>query len=137
MTQEIKQRIAGKAVIIHSGKVLILRESKKYDDGTHAGRYDLPGGRVEPGEHIEETLVREAKEECGLDVEVGRPIFVGDWSPVVKDVQLQIFGIFFKCTIKKADVILSQDHDDFKWIDPRETDQYDLMSPITEVLKLL
>ena len=34
--------------------------------------YDLPGGRVEPGERIEEALVREWREEAGVEIEVGR-----------------------------------------------------------------
>jgi 8-oxo-dGTP diphosphatase len=34
----------------------------------------LPGGRVEPGETVEQTIVREVKEETGLDVAVVRKV---------------------------------------------------------------
>jgi ADP-ribose pyrophosphatase YjhB (NUDIX family) len=34
------------------------------------GYWALPGGRAEPGEAVEQTVVREAKEETGLDVEI-------------------------------------------------------------------
>ena len=137
MQPEIKQRIAGKAVIVHDGKVLILREASQYTDGTHSGQYDFPGGRVEPGEHIDTALIREVKEECGLDVEIGKPIFVRDWSPVVKGVRLQIFGVFFLCTVKNANVVLSSDHDAYEWINPANPESFDLISPNKEVLALL
>lgn len=137
MKNKIVQRIAGKAVIVHKGKVLIIRESAKYDDGTRVGRYDFPGGRVEPGEDLHTALVRETKEECGIDIEIDKPIFVGEWSPVVKNIQLQIFGIFFKCISRNTNVVLSQDHDDYKWINPIDYDKYDLISPNKEVLQCL
>src|SRR4051812_5500050 len=43
-----------------------------------AGFWSLPGGRVELGEPIEQTVVREVKEEVGLDVTVERLICVTD-----------------------------------------------------------
>ena len=122
---------------MHEGKVLVLREASQYADGTHYGQYDFPGGRVEPGEHIDTALIREVKEETGLEVEIGKPIFVADWSPVVKGVQLQIFGIFFLCTAKNADVVLSSDHDAYEWINPTNPASLDLISPNIDVLALL
>ena len=135
MATEIIQRIAGKAVIMHEGKVLIIRESAKYEDGTRPGRYDFPGGRVRPGEGLREALMRETKEECGLDIEIGKPIFVGEWSPVIKDMRLQIIGIFFECTPMHTNVALGSDHDDYKWISPLERDTHDLVPPNKEVLQ--
>jgi 8-oxo-dGTP diphosphatase len=50
------------------GRVLLIHE----DYGRH--RWGLPGGRHEPGESIEETAIREAKEETNLDVKLGELI---------------------------------------------------------------
>src|SRR4029077_16628277 len=60
----------GAAVLIadERGRVLLIHE----DYGRH--RWGLPGGRHEPGESIEETAIREAKEETNLDVELGELI---------------------------------------------------------------
>lgn len=70
-------RVAAKALVVNSeGKVLILREANTYAEGTQTGKYGLPGGRLEQGESYEEGFVREVKEETGLDVELGRPVFV-------------------------------------------------------------
>ena len=47
-----------------------------------AGRsWSLPGGKLEDGETLAEALVREMKEEAGLDVEPGRLLYVCDHLP--------------------------------------------------------
>ena len=128
---DIKLFIATKAFVLYQGKVLILKESGSYTDGTNTGKYDLPGGRLKPGEQFNEALKREVFEETGLDIEIGSPISVGEWRPVVRDEQWQVVGIFFKC-ISDTDVVkLSEDHDSFLWIDPKDYSNY----PIIENLK--
>jgi len=52
-------------LIIENGKILL---SKQWDG------YDFPGGGMELGEAIEETLKREVKEETGLEVKIGKII---------------------------------------------------------------
>ncbi len=52
-------------VIIKEGKVLL---SKQWDG------YDFPGGGIDLGEPTEEALIREVKEETGLNVTVGRTL---------------------------------------------------------------
>ncbi len=89
------QRIATKAVIVKDDKILILREAATYGDGTQRGRYHMPGGRVEIGEPFEDALRREIREETGLEVTIGLPIYVGEWHPVIKGVPNQIIAIFF------------------------------------------
>jgi len=58
--------VATKAFIINDGKVLILKESSKYEDGSNEDKWDVVGGRVEPGQRFDESLVREIKEENRL-----------------------------------------------------------------------
>ncbi len=118
---------ATKAFVVHDGKILILKESTQYKDGANSGRYDVVGGRVNPGEHFAESLLREIKEETGLDVELGRPFHVGEWRPVVRDEQWQIIGTFFVCHANTPDVTLSEDHDEYTWIDPAEFKNYNLI----------
>ena len=117
---------AMKAFIVHNGKVLILRESSKYEDGTNVGRYDIVGGRVEPGQNFKESLLREIEEETSLKVKINRPFFVNEWRPVVNNQQWQIIGTFFECQAESDQVNLSSDHDHYLWIAPEEYQKYNL-----------
>ena len=57
-----------------SGQFLLLRRSlKKYPDAN--GRWDIVGGRVEPGTTLLENLQREVREETGLEI-IGEPRLV-------------------------------------------------------------
>ncbi|MFA5010081.1 MAG: NUDIX domain-containing protein [Patescibacteria group bacterium] len=124
---EPKIFVATKAFIVFNGKVLILRESTKYEDGSNVARFDVPGGRLKPGQRFDESLLREIMEETGLTVKIGKPFFVNEWRPVVRGEQWQIVGTFFECETNSDRVVLSEDHDAFEWIDPKEFQNYNLI----------
>jgi len=126
---------ATKAFIVYNGKVLILEESSKYKDGANAGKYDVVGGRVKPGQRFDESLLREIKEETGLEVKIGRPFFVNEWRPVVRGEQWQIVGTFFECFAFSDQVSLSKDHEDFQWIDPKDHKEYNLIENLAPVFE--
>ena len=113
-----KLYVAPKAFVEHEGKVLVLRESKRYLDATQVGKYDVPGGRMESSEQVEEALIREVQEETGLAVYIEKVFAVHEWNPVIRGEQAHVVGIFFICNAGSKDVRLSDDHDDYKWIDP-------------------
>jgi 8-oxo-dGTP diphosphatase len=119
--------VATKAFINHDGKILILRESSTYDEGTNAGRYDIAGGRLKPGERFDESLAREVKEETGLEVKIGKPFFINEWRPAPKGEPWQVVGIFFECFADSSEVTLGEDHDKCEWIDPYEYKNYNVI----------
>ena len=53
------------------GRVLLARRTEGRD---LAGLWEFPGGKVEPGESPEDALVRELREELGVETEVGAPV---------------------------------------------------------------
>ncbi len=116
--QPPKLFIATKAFIEYEGKVLMIRESTNYKEGVHAGKFDLPGGRLTPGEHFDEALRREVKEETGLEIEIHAPCFVNESWPVVKGEQWQIVRVFFRSTASSSRITLSNDHSEAIWMDP-------------------
>lgn len=125
----VRQFISTKAFIVHQGKVLILREADAYEDGYNAGTYEIPGGRVEPGERFDAGLLREIEEEVGLtSISVGKPFFIGEYRPVVRDEQWQVIAIYFECSTDIDKVVLSKDHDGYEWIEPKNYENYPLKS---------
>ncbi|HEY4013457.1 MAG TPA: (deoxy)nucleoside triphosphate pyrophosphohydrolase [Polyangiaceae bacterium] len=55
-------------VVIEDGRVLLSQRKR----GTHLeGAWELPGGKVEPGEDPRDAVRRELREELGIDVTVG------------------------------------------------------------------
>jgi 8-oxo-dGTP diphosphatase len=59
------------------------------------GYWGLPGGRMDPGETTEQTIVREAKEETGLDVEIVRKIGEYVEKGIKDDVEYEYYPACF------------------------------------------
>jgi 8-oxo-dGTP diphosphatase len=127
--------VATKAFIVYNGKVLIIRESTKYVDGANPNKYDVVGGRIEPGQRFDDSLRREIREETGLEVSIGRAFHIDEWRPVVRGEQWQIVGTYIECFAETDQVTLSQDHDDFQWIDAAEYKKYVLYDGIEKAFE--
>jgi 8-oxo-dGTP diphosphatase len=59
-------------VLVRDGKALVCKRSAA---GAHAGKWEFPGGKAEPGETLAETLRRELREELGIVAEVGEELW--------------------------------------------------------------
>jgi ADP-ribose pyrophosphatase YjhB (NUDIX family) len=70
----MRVRVTG--VVVEDGRILLLNQETDTDRS-----WSLPGGKLEDGETLAEALVREMKEETGLDVEPGRLLYVCDHLP--------------------------------------------------------
>jgi len=106
------------AVIIRDGRVLLTRRA----EGQHlAGMWEFPGGKLEPEESPEEALVRECREECGIEVEVNEILDVTHHRYPDKEVLL----LFYRCELDSGEVRHLQvaDH---AWVAPPELDRYPL-----------
>ena len=64
-------KVALKAVITSGEKVLVLRDPREERE-----IWELPGGRLNKEELIEEGLAREVKEELGIDIAVGEVLYM-------------------------------------------------------------
>ncbi|MFB6175143.1 MAG: NUDIX domain-containing protein [Candidatus Nanohalobium sp.] len=117
------------------GEVLLLKESAEYEEGANAGKWDVPGGRIEPGQHFRESLEREMLEETGLEAETGEPFFTDEWRPEVKGEKWQIVGTYFRARTGTSEAQLSSDHDEFAWIRPEEFTEYELIGGLEKAFR--
>ncbi len=75
------------AAIVRDGR--LLAQQRAFPE-SHAGQWELPGGRVEEDEKADEALVRECVEELGVPIVVGAQ--VGPDVPLKKDMVLRVFA---------------------------------------------
>ena len=92
------------------GKFLILKRARE----PQMGRWDMPGGFVEPGEHPEEALRRELREETALEVRVEH--LVGIYPSVYGDTGKKTLDLAYHCSISGGEFALSDESRDASWL---------------------
>lgn len=107
--------VALKAVIVNQGKILILKRSSADEVG--ADQWETVGGKLEFGEGLETALIREVKEETGIDVNVERLLYAVTF---LTHPHRQIVLLSYLCKANQSNVILSSEHSDYKWANKAE-----------------
>ncbi|MEU4483553.1 (deoxy)nucleoside triphosphate pyrophosphohydrolase [Streptomyces purpurascens] len=101
------------AALVDDGRLLAARRSAPVE---LAGRWELPGGKVEPGETADAALVRELREELGVDAEAcGR--VPGEW-PLKSPYVLQVWTARLRPGSAAPEPL--EDHDELRWLGPGE-----------------
>jgi 8-oxo-dGTP diphosphatase len=122
-------RVSVKGAIISDHKVLLLKRAN-----TH--KWELPGGTVEHGESIFDALKREMREETGLQsIHILQPI--GNWDKVSGHETYQEHRIVLMYQIHpdSFDIILSEEHTEYQWIDRETLELIDINENYREHLK--
>jgi len=106
---------AGIAVIVNEKNQLLVTRRKK---NPARGSLDLPGGFAEPGESIEQSLIREIKEELDLDITHLEYLCSFPNTYPYKSVVYQVTDMAFICDVKSFDTIKARDDiDKFYFLD--------------------
>ncbi|HET9999347.1 MAG TPA: NUDIX domain-containing protein [Ktedonobacteraceae bacterium] len=124
---------AASAVVVNDeGKILLQRRS---DNNLWA----LPGGTMEIGESIGETVIREVKEETGFDVQPA--YIVGIYSDPKHIIAFtdgevrQQFSICFACSILGGHLQVSNESYEVRFVLPQEIEQLNMHPSIHQRLK--
>ena len=104
------------AAIVHEGRLLAARRRYPVE---LAGGWELPGGKVEPGEGESEALVRECTEELGITVEVLQAV-PGEWE-VRAGMVLRVYLV----RLVGGEPLAGSDHDGLRWLSRDEVFEVD------------
>jgi len=119
-------------VLIHAGKVLLIRRGKP----PLYGRWVVPGGTVELGEELEQALVREMQEETGLVVEPLELLTVFDRiEREAGQVVYHYVIVDYLCRLVSGEARAASDALDAAWVAPSELQGYDLPPKALEVVQ--
>lgn len=110
-------------------QILILKRHPK--SRTNPYKWELPGGKVDPGEFFDEALIREIKEETNLDGKIG------DLCEAVQD------NYTYKRTVQiimylkeiEGEIRISDEHVDWMWADLEKIKELEISSSFEKVLK--
>ncbi|MFB6750734.1 (deoxy)nucleoside triphosphate pyrophosphohydrolase [Streptomyces sp. NPDC056353] len=107
------ERIVVGAALVEGGRLLAARRSAPEE---LAGRWELPGGKVEAGETPEAALVRELREELGVAAETGERV-PGQW-PLRAPFVLQVWTARLLPGSAAPEPL--EDHDALRWLTPAQ-----------------
>ena len=122
-------------VIVASGKLVLVKRGAE----PSLGKWSFPGGAVELGETVRDAAVREAKEECGLDIKLvdGIPMDAYDILTVGADGRLQYHYVLLQFLAKPKDGVLEPKSDvtDARWVPLKEAENYDLAESVRSFIR--
>ena len=117
------------AVIEKEGRILLAQRRK---GDALAGKWEFPGGKIEPGETPEACLRRELMEEFGIDARIGSFVCSSRFEYKHAEIELLVY---------RAEHVAGEfkpvDHDRIEWVLPADLANYDLSSadiPVAQVL---
>lgn len=109
-------------VLVEDGSILLVKRG--HDPGK--GLWAVPGGKVRPGERLQDAARREVLEETGLVVDLAQVVWVGEHI----DPGYHIVLIDFAGTVRGGDLAAADDADEVRWVPLADTGKY----PLTETM---
>jgi 8-oxo-dGTP diphosphatase len=103
----------------NSGKILIVQRSKDLD--WNPGQWEIGYGRLDQFENPQQALHREIKEELGLtDIEIVKILTTWQMFRGSKKADNELIGITFHCRTQTKQIKLSDEHSQYKWVEPEK-----------------
>ena len=116
--------IAVGAVVVHQGRLLLIRRGKE----PAIGEWAIPGGRVELGETMREAATRETMEETGISIRPGKLVYYFETIQPDADGRIRFhYTIFdFMAEYLSGKPNPSDDALDARWVSPADANTYNL-----------
>ncbi len=117
------------AIAIHDGRLLLIRRGH----GPAAGSWSVPGGRLEQGELVAEAVVRELREETGLEAVCGE--LVGWVERIEPDADRHFVILDFEVTVlDDAEPVAGDDAAEAAWVPLDQVVDRQLVDGLAEFL---
>lgn len=119
--KNVVNKVTTAGAVIRDGKILVVQRA--LDDDSYPGLWELPSGKKEPLELVTDSVTREVREETGLSVKPLDVVFTFNFT-VEKPEEIRDFTqlIFAVEETDQKEVVLSEEHTEFKWINQEELD---------------
>lgn len=143
----IKREVVAAIIRSKDNKMLMLQKNPSLG-GVYLGCWHIPGGGREINETYEQALIRELKEELGIDTTlISKKLIDNEGTDISKrihkdskkDVMVDMRFIIYELNIDKhSDEItirLSEEHIEFKWFDLKEVKTARVTPPSTRLFK--
>ena len=108
-----KRPVVGAALLDSWSAPTRLLAARRSAPHALVGLWEFPGGKVEPGEDPRSALLREVREELGVDLELGAEVVAmdpGGW-PLAHGARMRVFLAVIPSGVPRA----LQDHDQLEW----------------------
>ena len=127
MTTVSERKVVVGAAIVDRGRLLAAQRA--YPEEL-AGRWELPGGKVDPGESEEAALIRECREELGVEVQLGRRVG-RDW-PIAEQVTMRVWLAIIAHGTPEA-----REHSALRWLTVDELHDVEWLVPDLPIIEKL
>lgn len=117
------------AIIIKDNKVLIAKRAK---NEKQAGKWEFPGGKLEPNESLKDCLIRELKEELNMSIEIED--YFGESRYDYAQGFIKLIGYYVKWTGGEPRLTV---HDEIRWVDKNDLANYDFAPADIPFVKML
>lgn len=133
-SKRIVQKVVLGGVVFDKEKKFLIMQRNENED-IYPGLWELPSGKKEELEEAEASLLREIKEEVGVDVEVIIPVSVFNYQIEKPDEIRDSTQINFLVKIKgDQEVHISKEHQNYAWVGIDELGKYDISDATKKVL---
>jgi len=116
-------------IALRSGLVFAARRKP---GGSMGGKWEFPGGKIEPGETPEGTLVREFREELGLDIRPGALLGESGFENGGVRFRLRAYRVEFE-----GEPAFLAEHEEVRWLTRADLDELDLSPSDRSLLRFL